>query len=68
MRLTQFFFLDAMIEEDRLSLKFRNRFNPPFPHLDMLILAFLFRTTNAFRFLTLWLKGYLRRAVVASYW
>ena len=33
----------------------------------MLILAFLFPTTNAFRFLTLWLKGYLRRAVVASY-
>ena len=58
MRLTQFFFLDAMIEEDRLSLKFRNRFNPSlFPILTCWYWLFYFILLMLFVFLHYGWKG-----------
>ena len=58
MRLTQFFFLDAMIEEDRLSLKFRNRFNPSlFPILTCWYWLFYFLLLMLFVFLHYGWKG-----------
>ena len=58
MRLTQFFFLDAMIEEDRLSLKFRNRFNPSlFPILTCWYWLFYFLVLMLFVFLHYGWKG-----------
>ena len=52
------FFLDAMIEEDRLSLKFRNRFNPSlFPILTCWYWLFYFLLLMLFVFLHYGWKG-----------